>query len=83
MTKIIRSPVDRAKVRDRVSLRLVSNSVFFRIHFCATCTLTTICWFHMLHLTLVVLNSKKTVIFVMNFIKSCSKSQFLKMRMKI
>ena len=38
--------------------------------------MTEICWFHMIRLTLVVLNDKKLHFFVMNFIKNCSKSQF-------
>ena len=76
----LHSPVDRVRVRARVRLGLVSNSVSLGIivltNICATWALTEIYWFHMIRLTLVVLNDKKTAFFVMNFIKITQNHSF-------
>ena len=82
----LRSPVDRVRVRARVRLGIVSNSVssgyLFLSTFYATWTLTEICWFLMIRLTLAVLNDKKTAFFVMNLRKNSRNHSFTKMGMK-
>ena len=45
--------------------------------------MTEICWFHIIRLTPVVLNDKKTAFFVKNLIKIYRNHSFTKMRMKI